>query len=178
MWRRKALLLTSRLRAKSQIWAEHKKSALAILRADVIRGTTSVHWYFTASALTGTSDVSSLIRLYPSALSGAPVVSYSPRIDPCVMIDRMNLTWFSVRSSRMYSPKVTMRLSPTGNSLFSLLVVTGSLHSLKYQTDGFILAKDNFLVKKIFILYQIKVHLWSQRKGHGWQLDKKCKITC
>ena len=36
----------------------------------------------------------------------------------------------SVRSSEMYSPPVTTRLSPPGSSLFSLLKVTLSLHSL------------------------------------------------
>ena len=87
------------------------------------RGTTSVHCSlagnslirYSSSGLTGAGSPR-LRRLYPNAVTGVPVAAY--------LLSR------SVRGSKMYSPPVTTRLSPPGSSLFSLLKVTLSLHSL------------------------------------------------
>ena len=80
------------------------------------RGTTSIHHCFAVMASSGTFQK----EVYPYAVTGIPVVPYFPAVPSPVRI----------RSSKMYSLKLSARLSSPGSFLFRIITVTLSLLSL------------------------------------------------
>ena len=93
-------------------------------RNDSNRGTTSVHCSLTGTSLIRYAQQDALLTGYTLTLSRA-----YPSQPTCFAPPERSAPR-SVRSSEMYSPSVTMRLSPPGSSLSSLLKVTPSLHCL------------------------------------------------
>lgn len=92
-------------------------------------------WRVYLNAVTGV-PVAAYLRIAPSGRSSGLSVFRSSGLSVIRLSIRLSVRPFhgrdprSVRSSEMYSPAVTTRLSPPGSSLFSLLKVTLSLHSL------------------------------------------------